>query len=169
MPKLSDVVEPIRLPTWKDTECCWLTDRGKAGDQSSSSSMRSWGESEKKKTDSLTHMSARALTLTEQGYREIWTGVPGNCLRPRVVSSPYILVGMSEVHSDHKPSTQYWRRAPWRLRGMRQRNAITVSHENGENMFLADFCREPTWPRMSRLRVWTREHRKVCPDFKQET
>lgn len=46
-------------------------------------------EASPKKTDSLTHMSARALTLTKQWYGQIWTGVPGNCLRPRLVSSPY--------------------------------------------------------------------------------
>lgn len=134
--------------------------------------MRSWSESEKEKTDTLTRMSARALTHTEQWYGLIWTGVPGNFLHPRVVSSAYIWSGCPKCTVATSHSRRYWRRALWRLQVMimrLQQSAITVSYENGENFSLADFYRERTWPRMPRLTVWTRQHGKVCPDFRQET
>ena len=176
MPKLSDVMEPIRRLTRKGTEWCWSIEQDRAYEQvkelatkapilryydptcqlevQCDASQKGLGAALMQRGQPIAYIS-RALTPTEQRYAQI----EKECLAIVYALERFHQYTFGRnvlVHSDHKPLESILKKAlasaPRRLQGMMmrlQRYDITVSYERGKNMFLADLLSRAYLPKNS--------------------
>ena len=165
MPKLADVMEPIRRLTRKDAEWSWSEEQELAFKEvkqlateapilsyfdptcplevQCDASQKGLGAALMQRGKPIAYIS-RALTPTEQRYAQ----VEKECLAMVYALErfhQYTFGRSVHVHSDHKPLESILKKplasAPRRLQGMMmrlQKYDATVNYERGKNMFLAD-------------------------------
>ena len=165
LPKLADVMEPIRRLTRKETDWCWSVEQETAFEKvkdlattapvlsyydptcqlevQCDASQKGLGAALMQRGQPIAYIS-RALTPTEQRYAQI----EKECLAIVYALErfhQYTFGRRVLVHSDHKPLESIMKKplasAPRRLQGMLmrlQKYDATVSYERGKNMFLAD-------------------------------
>ena len=174
LPKLADVMEPIRRLTRKDAEWNLSEEQDSALRKVKSlatdtpvlryydptcqlevqcdASQKGLGAALMQRRQPIAYIS-RALTPTEQRYAQI----EEECLAIVYALErfhQYTFVRNVLVYSDHKPLESILKKplasAPRRLQGMMmrlQRYDVTVSYERGKNMFLADLLSRAYLPK----------------------
>lgn len=133
--------------------------------------MRSWSESEKKNRYPYAYVSPSV----DPYWAVVRTNLDWSSWQFFTSQSGFLslhLVGMSEVYSGHKPLETILKKST--VTSSSNDNAPTTKCRHSQlrkwrKFFPGWFLSRGTWPRMPRLRVWTRQHGKVCPDFRQET
>ena len=174
MPKLADVMEPIRRLTRNDTEWQWSEEQVSAFQKVKTlateapilryydptcqlevecdASQKGLGAALMQSGQPIAYIS-RALTPTEQRYAQI----EKECLAIVYALERFHQYTFGRnvlMYSDHKPLESILRKplasAPRRLQGMMmrlQKYDVTVNYERGKNMFLADLLSRAYLPK----------------------